>query len=573
MHFGKPLSARGPRHAVLMVIDPSGNKSRMPVAPLPFKIGRQGDNQLVLRDVRISRNHARIFAEGADYLIEDLGSRHGVFVNGTRVERRKLRTSDRIDFGLRDSYQLIFSFAGAEVSRLLEKFPEPAKSSGTAAGNLTKLRALLDVARTVETSLSIDEVLVAVVDAALAVTGAERGFLLLRQGESLETRVARDRHGAALPEADLRVPRQVIYRALTERTDLLSMNFDPSGTSGLRPDQTVAALDLRSVVAVPLVRTHPGGIEEGSAPAGPADDPTRETVGLLYMDSRAGSADLAAGNRELLEALALEASTVLENARLLEEERAKQRMDKELGIARQIQESLQPRRLPDSGWFRAAGRSIPSQQVGGDYFDVHRIDASCWAAVVADVSGKGVSSALLASLLQGAFLGAVDGLRQMEETLARINRFLLDRTEGGKYATILYAILHESGTLRWINAGHCIPLLVSPRGELSRLATTGMPVGMFEDAVYAAQEIQVEPGSKAVIYTDGVTEACNPAGEFFGEKRIRQTVIAHAAAGCRELCEALQQALEAFTGSAPQSDDITLLVVEYGSTKTGSCMN
>jgi len=139
---------------------------------------------------------------------------------------------------------------------------------------------------------------------------------------------------------------------------------------------------------------------------------------LLYLDSRVLPADLSAGNRELLQTLAIEASTILENARLMEEERAKTRIENELQVARNIQQGLLPVAMPVEGWFRAAGSSQPSTQVGGDYFGRETDHARVWAAVVADVSGKGVSSALLAGLLQGVFLMASLQPHDLEGMLA-----------------------------------------------------------------------------------------------------------------------------------------------------------
>jgi sigma-B regulation protein RsbU (phosphoserine phosphatase) len=389
--------------ASLIVVDPNGHRTRVEIQPIPFKIGRQADSHLILRDSRASRNHAQIVLVDGEYAIEDLGSRHGVYVNGERVERRQLRNSDRIEFGVPDSYQLVFALDGAELKRLMEQVPgEPVSRTGAGA-NLAKLRAVLEVARTLQSSFSTDDVLNSVVDAALTVTGAERGFLLLRDGEGLAMKVARDKHGKRLAESDLRVPRRIIHRALQLRRELLSMNFDPLATGEANPEHSVAELDLRSVVCVPLVRIKTGAGQDTSALSAQND-----TVGVLYMDSRNLAADLSGGNRELLQTLAIEASTVLENARLLEEEREKQKIEEELSVARTIQQSLLPRHLPSEGWFRACGSSIASHEVGGDYFDVNEVNESCWAALVADVSGKGVSSALLASLLQGAFLTATD---------------------------------------------------------------------------------------------------------------------------------------------------------------------
>lgn len=554
----------GPEPASLIVTDPNGHRSRVPVTPLPFSIGRQPDNHLVIRDSRISRSHARIFAENAGYVIEDSGSRHGTFVNGKRIEREALHNSDRIEFGAQDSYQLVFALDGAELKRIMEQVggsekTPPAPGMG---GNLAKLRAILDLARTLQSSFSIDDVLVSVVDTALAITGAERGFLLLRNGDGLKIHVARHRDGRHLQESDLRVPREVIRRALEHRRDLLSMNFDPIGTAGTAgttaPQNSIADLELRSVTCVPLVRIRTGqGEDTNVLSAG------NETVGVLYMDSRLAAADMAGGNRELLQTLAIEASTVLENARLLEEERAKQQMQEELQLARTIQQSLLPKALPLSGWLRASGSSLACREVGGDYFDVTEVSPRCWSAVVADVSGKGVSSALLASLLQGALITTTDEPETLKPRMERLNQFLHDRTGGEKYATVFHCLLHSYGRFQYINAAHCPALLVRPSGRLSDLDATGMPVGLMEGAEFTLADGTLFSGDKLVIYSDGVTESQSAQGEFFGKKRLYEIVAAHAAESCTAIHDAIQDAVTAFAEGALQSDDITVLVLEF----------
>ena len=387
------VPAAGP--ASLVVVDPNGHRKRVPVDPIPFLIGRQPENHLILRDSRVSRSHARIVVENGVYVLEDLGSRHGTFVNGKRTQRQALENTDKVELGAQDSYHLLFALDGAELKRLMEQVggAEQAVAPLGVGGNLAKLRAILDLARTLQSSFSIDEVLASVVDTALTITGAERGFLLLRADAAadLETRVARDRRGQNLRETDLRVPRDLIRRALEHRRDLLSMNFEPLGAEDTKPESSIADLELRSVICVPLVRIRAG---QGNATSVLVTG--NETVGVLYMDSRVNVADLAGGNRELLQTLAIEASTVLENARLLQEERTKHQMEEELRLARTIQQSLLPGSLPREGWLRASGSSLASHEVGGDYYDVTRVSSHCWSAVVADVSGKGVGSALLA---------------------------------------------------------------------------------------------------------------------------------------------------------------------------------
>ena len=545
------------RSATLVVTNPSGTRSRVSITPVPFHIGRHADNHLVLRDNRASRNHARIVVEAGEYYVEDLKSSHGVFVNGTRVPRQKLYAADRIEFGFPDSYSLIFTFDEDEIHRILDQFSTTKSSGAPGAANLAKLRALVEVARALQNSLSTEDVLAAVVDAALAITGFERGYLLLNRGpDGLEVNVARDRYTGKISKDSLDVPLDDLRDALMLRRELLSMTFDPQ--SAELSNRTLEGEDLRSVVCIPLVRVRAGTTDETCMITSKSD-----TVGVIYLDSRQTAVDLSSGNRELLQTLALEASTVLENARLLEEERVKHRMEEELAIAREIQSSLLPRKLPSTGWFRAAGSSIPSNAVGGDCFDLRQTAPDRWAAIVTDVSGKGVSSALLAALLQGSFLTGSHEPCDIERTMARINQFLLERTEGEKYATVFYCVLDRSGRMVWTNAGHVTPFLVRPSGELRALETTGMPLGMLEVAEFGVETAQLEPGDKLVAFSDGLTEAQDAKGAFFDTKRLKELLRTEAACSATALHSALMGDVERFTGGAVQSDDITALVLEY----------
>jgi hypothetical protein len=332
------------RPATFIVINPSGNRQRVAIGQTPFTIGRQADNKLVLRDNRASRNHARIVNDNGEYYIEDLKSSHGVFVNGTRVTRHKLHAADRIEFGVPDSYSLIFTFDDDEIQKLLDQFSAP-KAAPAGTGNLAQLRALVEVARALQNSLSTDDVLAAVVDAALTITGFDRGFLLLHDNGTLKVQIARDRHGNQVLKGAIGAPLESIQQALQQRRELLSMEFYSQATGWTE--------GKRSVLGVPLVRVRTGSAEETCIITSRSD-----TIGVIYLDSQQTPADLSPGNRELLQTLALEASTILENARLLEEERIKQRMEKEISIARENQTSLLPRRQQSDGWFSVAGSSI-----------------------------------------------------------------------------------------------------------------------------------------------------------------------------------------------------------------------
>lgn len=544
--------------AFLTVVNPSGQRSRVLLNQSPFLIGRQSGNQLVLRDNRVSRVHAQITAESGSYTIEDLNSRHGLYVNGDRIQgKHTLFHSDSISFGFPDGYQLIFLQEEREIGRLVDHVASTSKSVGAAGSNLAKLRALVEVARALQSSLSIQEVLESVVEAALVVTGCERGFLLLRGDAGLTVEVARDKDGAAIPPERLGVPTQLIARALDSRRELLSMHFDPTLDGATDPDASIARLDLRSVVCVPLVHI------KTEISAHTIISAVNETVGLIYLDSRSDLADLSSGNRELLQTLALEASTVLENARLLEQERAKQRLEEELRIARGIQQGLLPRTLPTTGWFTVAGASISSQQVGGDYYDVAQTSPGVWALVVADVSGKGVSSALLAALLQGAFLTGAGTAEAIQGMLAHINQYLYERTEGEKYATVFYCAVHRDGTIHWANAGHCPPVVLHRDGAMEVWRPTSMPVGILDVATFPVRTARLLPGDRLVIYSDGISEAQNVHGEYFEHGRITRLLVEGAALGAASLHARILEEVGQFTGGVAQADDMTLVVAEY----------
>ena len=189
--------------------------------------------------------------------------------------------------------------------------------------------------------------------------------------------------------------------------------------------------------------------------------------------------------------------------------------------------------------------------------------------MVADVSGKGVSSALLASLLQGALITASDQPAVLGRRMERLNRFLLERTGGEKYATIFYSLLDAGGRLSYVNAAHCPPLVVRRGGGHRELEATGMPVGLMEGADLRVAERQLARGDKLVIYTDGVTEAQDSAGAFFGKKRLFELVVAHAGESCAELHDAIQRPSRRLPEGAAQSDDITLVVLEYSGEDEG----
>jgi len=545
-----------PRKLSLLVEPASGQCQHVPVDRNPFVIGRHTRCDLVLADNRISRRHARIANRGRGYVLEDLGSRNGVFLNGKRVSKRAaIVEGDRLGFGVGDSYQITIREGHISRLPLLQKVAglgEERKRTGT----LGRLSAMLDVARTMESASGVDDVFAAVLEAALAIANAERAFLLLRDSEAkLVVRAARSTEGRASIARGLTVPLEEISRALDRRAQLFSMDLDVS---------TLAEGSPRAALCVPILRMRLGHDHETTVISA-----KRDTLGALYMDSRHWGMLPAEANQALLHALAIEVSTSVENARLLEQARQKRRLEQELSMAREIQRALLPTALPRDGWLLARGHSEPSSRLGGDYYDLMRLAAGNWAAVLADVSGKGPAASILASLLQGAFFLGAGPEVSLAGTLARINRYLCERSRNAHFATVFAASLLKDGHVRWSNAGHCPAIIVRRFGQCELLAPNSRPVGIFENAEFREDECRLWPRDKLVVYSDGVTELRNTALEPYGLDRLRLVASKRASLGIDAFFDALLESVEAFGAGSGRQDDLTLMVVEFrGTTAT-----
>lgn len=255
------------------------------------------------------------------------------------------------------------------------------------------------------------------------------------------------------------------------------------------------------------------------------------------------------------------AGVIYTHDRLQHEIEQRERLEEDLRLARGIQQSLLIDEFPRAPWVDACAFNVPSRDVGGDYYEVFvDDDTGDLGFAIGDVSGKGVPAALLMATLQSAFLGVSSGDNDLASVCTRINRFLVARTAPERYATFFAGRLTEDGYLAYVNAGHNPPFLL--RGsEQHRLMGGGMPLGLFADAAYELQKKRLQPGDLLLCYTDGVTEAMSPEQEEFGEDRMLQVVLVHAAEPAQAIVTALRAAVEQHTRGAPQHDDLTLLAL------------
>src|SRR6202047_2860517 len=564
-----PDSVALPGEPVLEVVSPDGARRFARITQTPFHIGRGAEtgNHLQLSDRRISRNCAAIVTEANRFYLEDRGQRRGLFVNGEKIESRELQNGDAITFGLEDSYEIIFrNLTGARtadesIPHLLTRIEHITASEPTGSGGLRKLNLLLEATTLLHSQLPLDSVLGTMLDHAVSVTDADRGLLLEGDNSAnLKVRLARRSAGLRLPPESLTPSQTAIQLALKQHSPVITEDLAQTDMD-LAAAQSIVAQRLRAVVVIPLYANLRANTQESMV-----NVKRGEFLGVLYMDSRRPAA-FSKLDRQILDALAADAASILDNARLVERERERQRMEQEINIARDMQQALLPRNFRDYPHLSVSGINFPCLSVGGDYFDVFPLGDTRTAFLIADVSGKGLGAALLATMLQGVLSGMTLGT-DPARVFNHVNRFLCDHAEVGRYATMFFGILDDQGTLEYINAGHPSPILIR-RGVAEDVFTEGSyPVGLVPEAEYTAVCLKLEPGDTLVLFSDGVTEAMDPAEQLFGVPRLRDVLTGHMQTPLEELQQIVLQSVENFAHGASQADDLTLLLVRYRATAT-----
>ena len=531
-----------------VVIYVQGNEQQtLSLNRTPYTVGRKVDRDLVIADPRVSREHASIVAENGEFFVIDQGSKHGTFVNGERVERRKLERNDRLEFGARDIAYVIFHPLHTTSNTAREFLSQ---ISGIQikeeASDLEKLTLFLEAARKLNTMGVLDEILVTLIEATLKLTRGERGYIFLRDADgTLRLAAGRNAKGEPLLD-DKTISRSVLEEALTSNSDYLVT--DTSQMLEMKERHSIVAFDLRTVICMPLRRPLVQATRAEQAKVG-------EVMGALYVDSRFASRDITSVSQDILRAIATEAAQLIENARLVQAEEQSRRYQQELSIAASIQQSLMAVTIPEVPFARMRGRNLSCKEIGGDFFDAVSTPDGL-AVVLADVSGKGVSAALLASILQGMVYSHLIAGMPLAEISAAVNRFFTSKHIGEKYATMIIARLRNDGDLEYVNCGHVPPVWICNR-EVMRPPHGNLPVGLLPDATYGSDHCQMRPGDRIILVTDGVTEAENARGDMFDSERLELV------AAKSSTMEDIFSAVADFCGGTPLNDDCTVVELAY----------
>ena len=533
-----PLSAAPQLH-----LSDGPSKRTLPLQPLPFFIGRAPECHLILTQPFISRRHAEIVREDEGFVLRDAGSRHGIYVNGKQATVVALQPGDRIRFGSLSGPELVFAPDDAPNSHLhtsshdlLDKLQELHSDKS----DLQKLRWFLQAAREMNSAGAIDRVMASLLHATLALARVERGFVFLAgpRGD-LQLTMGLDSHGNVLEDGST-VSRTVMRQAISGKDQFLVT--DTLSAEGAALPDSIVAQKIRAVICIPL-RQHRARHGDGKAPL----------IGLLYLDSRFEPAQFSEVDHELLSTIAREAAALVENAQLAVIEEQARKHAEEMQIAAGIQQGLMAVQIPRAQFADVQAHSIACSSVGGDFFDVLLTDDVLSVALV-DVSGKGISAAILASTLQGMLYVQLHAGRPLDAIAAATNDYLCTKNVG-KYATMVLLRLRSDGELQYVNCGHIRPRLCYGDG-ITNLDIANPPVGLLRDASFESATLHIKPRTRLLLVSDGFTEAEDLTGNFFGDEGLDR------AARCEEIPDMLRM-MQNFCAGAAATDDCTVVQIAY----------
>lgn len=550
-------------------------------------IGRSSRNEVCISDPFASRLHAEVRQEGDNFVLADMGSANGTFLNGQRVTGPiVLQSRDRIRIGETEiefqgerqtqltrtvflsgsevqalpADSITTSLAGRTTDDLLSSIQSavgvgPGRSSGlklqtgarpTLAREAVKRRDLLGIVSMVGVALlpntSVEETMSRTIDMVFEAIPAERSFLFLKEDDQLTCKIAREADRTLPADYQVQISRSITGKVLGEGTSVLTS--DAAHDPRFQSNKSIVLSQIRSVMAVPLFSGE-------------------ETFGMIYvdnpLDNRFTEEDL-----RVLETIASVASIKIEHQRLLEERLEKRRMEEELKVASEIQLRLQPVSPPKLQGWDLTGVSFPCREIGGDYYDFieSRKDGQL-VLTLGDVSGKGTGAALLMSSLHAAVRAQSQTMATIPEVMREINRYLYENTPSNKFATLFYSKLDPAdGILSYSNGGHNPPFLVRANGQVAKLDIGGFPIGVMPGSAYQEGKVEFNPGDILVVYSDGITESVNEAGDEFGENRLIEVVSKNLSRSAPGVRDRVDEALSKFVGTAPPVDDMTLMIVK-----------
>jgi len=547
---------------LVLVVDVPGEPSRRVRCDRPsLTLGRSSASDVPLSDRTLSRSHARVDLGPGGPSLADLGSRNGTQLNGVRIQGpTPLRPGDRIVIGettidVTEEAATRVTIGGGpgegvpdrtllSTATALETLRPDTATPGLGTEELARLNAQLRILNDVSVALlgetPLGELLELILQKVFAHLAPDRGLLMLAD-ESGALVPAATRFAEGMADTDIRLSRTLVHAVMEQKSGVLMI--DTAGDEKLAIADSIRLQGITSVLAAPLF------VDE-------------RALGLLYVDARLGRRTFDDGDLRLLTSLAATAAIKIQNQRLRDAAVAKERIEREMSLAWDIQRRLFPDQPPALEATELFGRTVPSRTVSGDYYDFFLRDAGTVDVVVADVSGKGMGASILAASVQAAFQAWATENVPPDRLAAKLNDHVHRRTSPEKFVTF-FAVLYDPGTgdLEYTNAGHNPAILLRADGAHELLGAQGPPLGMFPGVTYRSGTTTLEPGDLLVVYTDGVTEAADPEDEQFGLDRLLSLVWAVRHRPLEEVDAAVTGGLTRFAAGQPFADDRTLVLL------------
>lgn len=584
-----------------LILLQNGQATPYPLSGPQAVMGRHPECEIHLESNMVSRRHAQIVKQDQHFVIEDLGSGNGTFLNGQRLVPRQatpLSHSDRIKLGPillrfetenasadtdgttadratidpnRNPTTANLASTPAGVAAMLDSAGSPnetvqatgsqfvidendsvqsimgsAKSEG-GFGLLSvqpekKLRGVIGLTLSLAGAVEPKEVLPKILETLFDIfPHADRGSILLEDPDKKMMYPAVQKHRRDSEDATVKLSRTVLRKVQEEKQGILSA--DAATDEQFQGSESIANLSIRSMMCAPLLSLD------------------QEVIGIINIDTQNALQQFNEEDLDLLLAIAGQASVALENARLMQTYLEKIKQDNELGIARNVQEALLPEKLPEQPGWQFFASYDAAQAVGGDYYDAFMLDDNKICLSFGDVAGKGVPGALIMSRIASCVQNVVPFVNDVEQAIHAINRHMCSSMVEGRFVTYVLAIIDlTTNEMTLTNAGHMSPLIRKVDGSIDYFPdeTVGIPIGIMEDYPYEVVHRKIEPGELVVIITDGVDEAMNPAGDLYTKERVLE-FVAQDFPNAADLGKALLTDVRRHAAGRDQNDDITIM--------------
>jgi serine phosphatase RsbU (regulator of sigma subunit) len=514
-------------------------------------VGRSATSHLRLPDSSVSRTHASITVDGKKAVIADLGSSNGTFVNGAPVTKpRELSLGDTIAFAdvelkLVESTppaETMYSPNGSSIESSSVTLDEIFGPTARADERTNLFRILAEAGELLATQSPLDELYQMTLDLVGKVAASDKTVILMLEEGSEMPVIRASRLKPGVEEGDLVLSRTMVQKVLDEKTGLLTS--DAQQDPRFQQQQSIVSQGIRSAMAAPLFDNE-------------------NVIGLLYADTTDPGSWYTRDELRTFTALANLIGVKITQARLAEAEEERRRLAREVQSAKDILGYILPAELSCAPGYELGTYHQPCLEVGGDLYDVKCLEDGRILFLAGDVAGKGLGAALLVSNIMPVVQVLMEETPDLTRLVARLNKQIFLTTDPIHYATLFLGVLDpSSGRVNYVNAGHNPPYLLQPGQEIIEVKATGTPIGMLEQAPFTSGELTIEPSGLLFLFSDGIPEAQNAEGEFYGEERLRDCLEEEKDRGAEAIVECVRSDLESFVGDTSPSDDVTMLLLK-----------